>query len=38
MKKPSLVMLVLAVLGLAVAFCDSYALYNGQALWRPPPN
>ena len=37
MKKPSLVMLVLAVLGLAVAFCDSYALYNGQTLWCPPP-
>ena len=37
MKKPSLVMLVLAVLGLAVAFYDSYAIYNGQALWCPPP-
>ena len=37
MKKSSLVMLVLAVLGLAVAFYDSYAIYNGQALWCPPP-
>ena len=30
-------MLMLALLGLAVAFYDSYALYNGQALWCPPP-
>jgi uncharacterized membrane protein len=37
MKMPPLVMLVLALLGLAVAFYDSYALYNGQALWCPPP-
>ena len=37
MKKGSLAMLVLALLGLAVAFYDSYALYNGQTLWCPPP-
>jgi uncharacterized membrane protein len=37
MKKASLAMLLLALLGLAVAFYDSYALYNGQALWCPPP-
>ena len=30
-------MLALALLGIAVAFYDSYALYNGQALWCPPP-
>ena len=30
-------MLALAVLGLAVAFYDSFAIYNGQALWCPPP-
>jgi uncharacterized membrane protein len=30
-------MLVLALLGLAVAFYDSYAIYNGQPLWCPPP-
>lgn len=30
-------MLMLALLGLAVAFYDSYALYHGQALWCPPP-
>lgn len=30
-------MLMLALVGLAVAFYDSYALYNGQALWCPPP-
>jgi uncharacterized membrane protein len=37
MKKPSLVMFALALLGLTVAFYDSYAIYNGQALWCPPP-
>jgi uncharacterized membrane protein len=31
------VMLALALVGLAVAFYDSYALYNGQPLWCPPP-
>jgi uncharacterized membrane protein len=31
------IMLALAVLGTAVAFYDSYAIYNGQALWCPPP-
>jgi uncharacterized membrane protein len=30
-------MLALALVGLAVAFYDSYALYHGQALWCPPP-
>jgi uncharacterized membrane protein len=30
-------MLMLALVGLAVAFYDSYALYNGQVLWCPPP-
>lgn len=37
MKKFSHAMLPLALLGLAVAFYDSYAIYNGQALWCPPP-
>jgi uncharacterized membrane protein len=37
MKRASLAMLLLALLGLAVAFYDSYALHNGQALWCPPP-
>jgi uncharacterized membrane protein len=27
----------LALVGLGVAFYDSYALYHGQALWCPPP-
>jgi uncharacterized membrane protein len=31
------VMLALALLGLAVAFYDSYSIYNGQPLWCPPP-
>jgi uncharacterized membrane protein len=31
------VMLALALLGIGVAIYDSYALYNGQALWCPPP-
>ncbi len=29
--------LALALVGLAVAFYDSYALYNSQPLWCPPP-
>jgi uncharacterized membrane protein len=32
-----LVMLALALVGLAVAFYDSYVIYNGQLLWCPPP-
>jgi len=31
------VMLALALVGLPVAFYDSYALYNDQPLWCPPP-
>jgi uncharacterized membrane protein len=31
------VMLVLALIGIAVAFYDSYAIYNRQPLWCPPP-
>ncbi len=30
-------MLVLAIIGIAVAFYDSYAIYNRQPLWCPPP-
>ena len=30
-------MMALALIGLAVAFYDSYAIYNGQLLWCPPP-
>ena len=30
-------MLALAAVGIAVAFYDAYQLYNGQALWCPPP-
>jgi uncharacterized membrane protein len=30
-------MLALALLGLAVAFYDSYVIYNGGLLWCPPP-
>jgi uncharacterized membrane protein len=37
MKKVSRAMLPLALLGIAVAIYDSYAIYNGQALWCPPP-
>ena len=33
---PSL-MLLLAALGVADAFYDSYAIYAGQPLWCPPP-
>jgi uncharacterized membrane protein len=31
------VLLALALVGIAVAFYDAYQLYNGQALWCPPP-
>jgi len=31
------VLLALALLGLAVASYDSYAIYNDQLLWCPPP-
>jgi uncharacterized membrane protein len=31
------VMLALALVGTAFAFYDSYAVYNGQPLWCPPP-
>ncbi|MGA2565923.1 MAG: vitamin K epoxide reductase family protein [Pseudolabrys sp.] len=34
---PPYVMLALALVGTAIAFYDSYAVYNGQALWCPPP-
>jgi uncharacterized membrane protein len=40
MKKQSYapyVLLALALVGIAVAFYDAYQLYNGQALWCPPP-
>jgi uncharacterized membrane protein len=30
-------MLALALVGISVAFYDAYAIYNGQALWCPPP-
>jgi uncharacterized membrane protein len=30
-------MLALALIGIADAFYDSYAVYNGQLLWCPPP-
>jgi uncharacterized membrane protein len=30
-------MLALALIGIAVAFYDSYAIYTGQPLWCPPP-
>ena len=30
-------MLALALLGTGVAFYDSYAIYNSQPLWCPPP-
>lgn len=30
-------MLVFAALGIADAFYDSYAIYEGQLLWCPPP-
>lgn len=31
------VILALALIGIADAFYDSYAIYNGQLLWCPPP-
>ncbi len=31
------VMTVLALVGLTVAVYDSYAIYNGEPLWCPPP-
>jgi uncharacterized membrane protein len=31
------VLLVLALVGIGVAFYDAYSLYNGQELWCPPP-
>jgi uncharacterized membrane protein len=31
------VMLALAFVGICVAFYDTYSLYNGQAMWCPPP-
>ena len=31
------VMLALALVGAAIAFYDSYAVYNSQPLWCPPP-
>jgi len=30
-------MIALALIGLAVASYDSYAIFNGQPLWCPPP-
>jgi uncharacterized membrane protein len=30
-------MVALALVGLAAAYYDAYALYNGQQLWCPPP-
>jgi uncharacterized membrane protein len=30
-------MLALALVGICIAFYDAYQLYNGQALWCPPP-
>jgi uncharacterized membrane protein len=30
-------MIALALVGVAVAFYDSYSIYNGQLLWCPPP-
>ena len=30
-------MLLLALIGIADAFYDSYAIYKGQLLWCPPP-
>jgi uncharacterized membrane protein len=35
-RAPSL-MLIVALIGIAVAFYDSYAIYNHQPLWCPPP-
>ena len=30
-------MLALALVGITIAFYDAYAIYNGSALWCPPP-
>jgi uncharacterized membrane protein len=30
-------MLALALVGIGAAFYDAYSIYNGQALWCPPP-
>ena len=30
-------MLALALVGIAIAFYDAYAIHNAQALWCPPP-
>jgi uncharacterized membrane protein len=30
-------MLALALVGIGTAFYDAYSIYNGQALWCPPP-
>ena len=30
-------LLALALVGIGVAFYDAYSIYNGQALWCPPP-
>ena len=30
-------MIALALIGLAVAFYNSYSIYNGEPLWCPPP-
>ena len=40
MKKQSYApyaLLALALVGIAVAFYDAHQLYNGEALWCPPP-
>jgi uncharacterized membrane protein len=37
MTKFPAAMLLLAFAGLSVAFYDSHAIYNSQALWCPPP-
>lgn len=34
---PPFAMLALGLVGTAVAIYDSYAIYNGLALWCPPP-
>jgi uncharacterized membrane protein len=36
-RKIPYVMLALALTGIADAFYDSYAIYNGHPLWCPPP-
>ena len=37
LRRASYVMMALALVGMAVAVYDSYAIYNGQLLWCPPP-